>query len=167
MKIEKHQVRTSKWKGIKFSKSLQKSCFFKTHLSDYFRFFQKSLPWKSFDKKLSHYYEIKKNKFQANAVPWDKVNKIYMITFEGHFIWVNMSSQITSLKIILYYQKLSKTISCKTIIEKLHICNRNTHFASIPPVYWFQYNIRYFKSFDKCYGQDYFKPFVHTGLQCQ
>ena len=30
-------------KTPKFSKSLQKSCFFKTHLSDYFRFFQKSL----------------------------------------------------------------------------------------------------------------------------
>lgn len=89
---------------------------------------------------------------------------ICMITFKGHSIWVNMSSQITSLKIILCYQKLSKTISCKTIMERFHICNR---FTSILPVYRFQNKIRYFKSFDKCYGQGYFKPSVHARLQWQ
>ena len=54
----------------------------------------------------------------------------------------------------------------ETIIKKIDICNRNTHCTSIPEIYQFKNNIRYFKSLEKSYNQNYFKASAHARLQC-
>ena len=101
---------------------------------------------------------------------FDDLNNYLRCVYPTLYI-IRLLSRVYHFSLLICYScssgiiKNTENYLVETIIKKFHICNRNTHCTSIPEVYQFKNNIRYFKSVDKSYNQDYFKASAHACLQ--